>query len=178
MLEGQRLDGGPIDLRLPPGQKPATAGTNLPFATLPPVDCTLYDCNSRGCLSQPRPKISCPASPAHAERYRCHAKPLKNSVSRLPTPARKTGNAGGPISPSASGAPSARTIRPMATAGTICRTIMPAAVPIAGAKTACWATPIANAGSALPSPCGTSATRSSKSGCSASPIPRETTART
>ena len=53
---------------------------------------------------------------------------------------RKTiGSAGGPISPSASGARSARTIRPTASAGTISPTTMPAAAPTAGARTACSA---------------------------------------
>ncbi len=70
-------------------------------------------------------------------------------------PRRPTGSAGGRISPNGSGAPSARIIPPTATAGIISRTITPAAAPIDGAKTDCWGLPIANAGSALPWPCGT-----------------------
>ena len=56
-----------------------------------------------------------------------------------------TGGGGGRISRIASGAPSARTTRRLAIAGRTCRTITRAAARIAGARTACSASPIASA---------------------------------
>ena len=138
-------------------------------ASPPPTDCTLYDCKS----FRPPPSVaddfSRPPATPHTRQESMPsqtAEELRLSAAHL-TSTRKTGSAGEPISPSGNGGPCAKTIRPMATAGTICRTITPAAGPIAGARTACWATPTASAGSVLPWPCGTSAIRSSRSGCSA-----------
>ena len=76
---------------------------------------------------------------------RCHFHPATINPSATPSPgvwrktasARPTGSAGGRISPSGSGAPSARTTRPTATAGTTFPTTTPAAGPTAGARTAC-----------------------------------------
>ncbi len=62
--------------------------------------------------------------------------------------------------------------------GATSRTTTPAAAPTAGARTACWASATASAGSASPSRSGTGAIPSSRSASSASPAPRGTTART
>ena len=81
-----------------------------------------------------------------------------------------TGSAGARTSPSGSGARCARTTRRTAPAGTTSPTTTRAAAPIAGARTGCWASPTARAGCASRSRCGTGGTRSSRSGCSGSPV--------
>ena len=73
---------------------------------------------------------------------------------------RRTGSAGAATSPSASGGRCGRTTRRTAIAGTSSRTITPAAAPIAGARTGCWASPTASAACASLSPCGTARIRS------------------
>ena len=65
-----------------------------------------------------------------------------------------------------------------ATAGTTSRTTTPGAAPIAGARTACSASPTASVASASRSRSGTATIRSSRNGCSASRAPRAITART
>ena len=100
------------------------------------------------------------------------------SASTRTSSARRTGSAGGPTSPSGSGARCARTTARTATPGTTSRTTTPARAPTAGARTASPASPTATS---------TSASRS-RSGTGSDPIlkerlfgltgPRATTART
>ena len=74
--------------------------------------------------------------------------PSTFACGRMPR-GKPTGSGGGRIFPSGNGARCAKIIRPTATAGIIFRTITPAAGLIAGARMACWESPIANAGSVL-----------------------------
>ena len=90
----------------------------------------------------------------------------------------ETGSCGGRTSRNGNGAPSAKTIPNRERAGRIFRTTTRAAVPIAGVKTVCLASPIANAASVSLSRCGTATTRFSKSDSSVSPTTRAITVRT
>ncbi len=92
--------------------------------------------------------------------------------------AKRNGGAGGPISANASGERCARTTAPTATPGRISRTTTRGAVPTAGARTASPASATTSSACAWRSRCGTSAIRSSRSGCSDCPGPRAITART
>ena len=78
------------------------------------------------------------------------------------------GSIGGPISASASGARCARTTARAATPGTTSPTTRPARAPTAGARTASPASATTASGCACRWRCGTAATRSSRSACSAS----------
>src|SRR6202007_2141709 len=74
-----------------------------------------------------------------------HQQLRKESVSPKIVIGRRTGSAGDPICPSASGQRCAKIIRPMVTAGIISPMIMLEAGSIAGAKTDCWDSPTASA---------------------------------
>ena len=111
-------------------------------------------------------------------RRRTHARrglrPARERAAGTPA----TGTSGARTSASGSGARSARTTAPTATRGRTSRTTTPARAPTGGARTAWPASATSSSGCASRWRCGTAATRSSRSGCSASPAPRPTTART
>ena len=77
------------------------------------------------------------------------------------------GSNGARISASGNGERSARTTARTAMRGITSPTIRPARAPITGARTASPVSATTISGCALPLPCGTARTRSSKSGCSA-----------
>jgi hypothetical protein len=113
-----------------------------------------------------------PACPATALGRR------STSGSRACTARSGPGGGGGRTSPSARGAPSARTTAPTARPGTTSRTTWRGARRIAGARTGSPASATATSSCASRWRCGTSAIPSSRSGSSASSPRKATTART
>ncbi len=123
---------------------------------------------------QHSPRVAAPRATCNGGLWPTEWKPIAWKRRALGRP----GRSGVPTSASGNGAPSARTTASTATRGSTSPTTRPAPAPTSGARTASPGSATTPRSSASRSRCGTGSTRSSRSGSSASPMPRGTTART